>query len=242
MPSAYHQIHMPEEYQDRLSFVTQWGTFKYKRLMFGMRNAASYFQALIDSIIEETNMSGIFSYQDDIILCTNSLDETLQKLEALLSVFIRHNLTINLKKCNFHSSTVNFLGFKIMNKKVFPLQSNIKKITAFPQPKTPKQIKKFIGLCSFYRNLIPNFAEVAHPLIKLTSTKSRFVWNQEQQMAFVSLQNIFFKEPFLQQPNFEKKFFLNTDASAVAIGAVLLQEFEGQLLPVAYYSRTLKQS
>ena len=76
MPSAYHQIHLPEEHQEKLSFVTPWSTYKYKCLMFGLKMASSSFQALIDAIIEECNIEGIMAYQDDLIVASNSFHKT----------------------------------------------------------------------------------------------------------------------------------------------------------------------
>ena len=102
MPSAYWQVHLHEKYQDKLSFTSQWGIHMFKRLPFGLKNAASYFQALADSIIEEVNMLGIESYQDDFVICSNPFEETLQKLSRFLQVFSKYNLTLNLAKCLFH--------------------------------------------------------------------------------------------------------------------------------------------
>lgn len=242
MAQAYHQVDLPEQYQDKLSFVTPWGTYRYKRMVFGLKTAASTFQALIDTIIDETGLSGIFPYQDDILICSNSFDETMTKLSILFDAFQKNNLTLSAPKCSFHSSEVNYLGFMISNNRICPIQSNIMKINSFPVPTTKKQLKRFVGLCGYYRHLIPCYADLIQPLQKLTNQRAVFHFSEEHKMCFQRLQKIFFSKPFLRQPDFSKEFLLNTDASKVAISAVLMQEFEGELYPVSYFSRTLSRT
>lgn len=242
MPSAYHQIDLPEVYQDKICFTSSFGTYKFKRLPQGLKTSAGQFQAAADSIKEEVNLPGIETYLDDFIICANSFPEMKTKIEKILQAFKKHNLTLNLKKCSFHTKEVDYLGFKIANHKIFPITMNIKKIESFPQPKTKRQIKKFLGLCSFYRTLIPDYATIADPLIKLTSPKVSFKWSEEENLAFNKLQSIFFNSPFLIKPNYNDTFYVNTDASGVAISAVLMQKNNNNLLPVAYFSKTLKKS
>lgn len=241
-PSAYHQINLPEEFRKRLSFTTQWGTYSFSRLMFGLRSAASSFQMLIDAIIEESKLQGVYAYQDDIIVASDSFEETMHKLKILFTVLQKHNLTLSPAKCQFHHTAVDYLGFHIENNTIKPISSNITKINSFPVPKNKKQLKRYIGLCGFYRRLIPNYSKLMDPLIKLTSPKSAFTWSEEYDNIFKQVQKVFFSEPFLSLPDWSKEFFLNTDASGVAIAGVLLQERNGSLLPVSYFSRSLSPS
>ena len=86
VPSVYWQLHLPEKYQERLSFTSPWSTLKYKHFPFGLKNVSSYFEALADSIIKEINMQGIEAYQDDFVICTNSFEEAIAKLHKYLQV------------------------------------------------------------------------------------------------------------------------------------------------------------
>lgn len=242
LPSAYWQIHMPQHLRDKVTFTTPWGCFSYNRLVFGLRTAASTFQQLIDELIQQAEVEGVFSYQDDVVIGANSFAEMKTKLSQLLEVFIKNNITLSSTKCQFHKSKINFLGFEIANHQVMPMQSNIRKILAFPTPKTKKQVKSFIGLCSFYRSLIPAFARRIEPLIKLTSPKEKFKWSQLHEEAFQDLQQVFFKKPILHLPNWDETFYVNTDASVTAISAVLMQKKNGLLLPISFYSKLLSPS
>lgn len=240
--SAYNQINLPEEYRQKLAFNTPFGTFQFNRLVFGLKNSASIFQALMNKILDEVNIPGIFAYQDDLVVASNSLNETLDKLNALFECLKKYNLTLSPTKCNFHQDTIDYLGFRISQHKIEPIQNNITKITEFATPKNKKHLKRFLGLCSFYRCLISKFAERTVILNNLTTPKALFKWDQHHENAFRELQKFFFMRPFLRQPDWDKKFYLNTDASSQAIAACLLQEFDGQLFPISYFSKTLSKS
>lgn len=237
LSNAYWQIDLPEKYQEILSFSTPWGTFKNKRLVFGLKNSAGTFQALMDSILHEAGCSGIFAYQDDIVIGSCSFEESILKLDQVISILAKYNITLSPAKCSFHKTKINYLGFEITQHKIFPLESNILKITSFPRPKTKRQLKTFIGVCGYYRTLIPTYATLIQPLNEIASPTKPFKWLSEHQKAFDTLQKVFFNRPFLQQPNFEKEFYLNTDASILGISGILLQKHDDILLPIAYYSK-----
>ena len=181
--------------------------------------------------------------KDDLVIASNSFSETLEKLNSLFKLLAKYNLTLSASKCQFHTSKINYLGFQISDNKIFPLQANIVKITSFPRPKTKKQIKRFLGVTNFYRSLIPNYSALVDPLIQLTSTKTPFKWTETHTQAFNLIQKTFFMRPFLLQPNWNEKFYLCTDASLQGLGSSLLQRSSnGDLLPVAYFSRTLSKA
>lgn len=242
LKNAYHQIDLPREYQDKLTVTTMWGSFRYKRLVFGLKTAASTFQALIDTVVEESRLVGVFAYQDDIVICSNSFEETCTKIETLLKTFIKYNLTVCPQKCSFHTTEIDYLGFNIKSNTISPVASNIQKITAFQPPKTKRHLKRFLGLCSYYRHLVPSYAQVINPLVQMTSPSVPLRWDSEQLDAFHQLQAIFFKAPFVRQPDWNSTFYLNTDASKQAISAVLLQKFGDNLHPVSYFSKTLNKA
>lgn len=237
MQQAYMQVNLPQQFRDRLAITTPFGTYCLNRLPFGLKTAAAIFQSLMDSILE--SVPGCYAYQDDIIICSNSFPETCDKLQNVLDIFIKHNLTLSAAKCTFHQTNIDFLGFNINNHKISPIHTNIIKIKSFPVPKTKRQTKRFVGLCGYYRHLIPEYAKLIQPLTKLSSPSSSFVWSEECNSSFENLQHIFFNQPFVRQPAWDKPFLLNTDASKKGIAAVLLQEFDKQLLPISYFSKAL---
>ncbi|GBN31791.1 Transposon Tf2-9 polyprotein [Araneus ventricosus] len=242
---AYWQILLPEEMQDVLTFTTPFGTFASRRLVFGLKTAASIFQALVDLLIDELKLSGttgIYAYQDDIVIGAHSFQEMHNKIRSVLDILIKYNLTLSPEKCVFFKSTIDYLGFNISHNKIQPITSNILKITSFQPPRTVKQVRRFLGLCGFYRSLIPGFAELTECLTQLTRKNVPFQWTPTHQEAFKKLQDVFFTKPFVRLPDWDKPFVLNTDASGQAISGILLQEHEGKLHPISYYSKTLSNS
>ena len=111
----------------------------------------------MDLILDEINLEGIFAYQDDLIFGSNTFEDTVNKLQKVLQVLSKYNLTLSPNKCSFHMTSVDYLGFHIENHFIKPVESNIAKITAFPAPSTKRQLKRFIGLATFYKHLIPAF-------------------------------------------------------------------------------------
>lgn len=242
LPSAYWQIAVPKDLQEKLSFTTPWGVFTYHRLVFGLRTAASTFQELIDSIIQIAGIEGCYAYQDDIVIGANNFQEMFKKIQTILEVMKKYNITLSPAKCNFMQTEIQFLGFHLSNHQVSPISSNITKIVNFTRPKTKRQLKGFIGLCSFYRNLVPKFADLVSPLIHLTKPKTPFLWTEQHQDAFDLLQRIFFQKPILNLPDWTKTFYVNTDASKTAIAAVLMQKINDRLMPISYFSKLLSDT
>ncbi|GBO42798.1 Retrovirus-related Pol polyprotein from transposon 412 [Araneus ventricosus] len=227
---AYWQILLPEEMQDVLTFTTPFGTFANRRLVFGLKTAASIFQALVDLLIDELKLSGttgIYAYQDDIVIGAHSFQEMHNKIRSVLDILIKYNLTLSPEKCVFFKSTIDYLGFNISHNKIQP-------------PRTVKQVRRFLGLCGFYRSLIPSFAELTECLTQLNRKNVPFQWTPTHQEALKKLQDVFFTKPFARLPDWDKPFVLNTDASGQAISGILLQEHEGKLHPISYYSKTIK--
>lgn len=242
LPSAYWQIDLPEHLQEIVSFTTPFGGFRFKRMCFGLKTASSLFQYLMDRIIDIADTQNVQAFQDDMAVPVISFEETLVELEKLLRTFQDNNITLNPAKCSFHKPYINFLGFHVEDNQVTPLSSNIVKITSFPKPKNQRQVKQFLGVCGFYRHLIPSFASLTKPLIQISKPKSTFSWSNEQDKAFHMLQKVFFSVPFLKLPNWSEPFYVNTDASHIAISAVLLQKQGENLLPISYYSKMLSKS
>ena len=134
---------------------------------------------------------------------------------------------------------VSYLGHVIGPTGVRPDEKRVKAVRDFPEPKTTRELKGFLGLAGYYRRFVPNFSKVAKPLTELLKKNVPYDWNEKAEAAFVTLKTLLTTEPLLQYPDFTRPFVLTTDASNDAIGAVLSQGPIGKDLPIAYASRTL---
>ncbi|CAF0934395.1 unnamed protein product [Brachionus calyciflorus] len=164
-------------------------------------------------------------YIDDIIVYSETIEEHTQHLKQAFD------------------TSINFLGHTVSNGEIKPSEEKIEAIKSCKQPENVEQILAFIGMASHYRKFIKHFAKKASPLHELCAKNVKFNSDEKCQDAFDQLKNALTSESVLMIPDFEKRFYLETDASNKGIGAVLSQMDENnQLRPIAYYSRKLSKS
>ena len=155
----------------------------------------------------------------------------------------KHGLKLKLKKCHFMQSETSYLGYKLTRDGLKPEEDKVKAIRELEPPTTKKEIRSFIGSCSYYRKFLPNFSGIAKPLIDLTKKNTRFKWGDAHQKAFDFLKDSLTEIPFLAYPDVRKPFTLFTDASNLCIGACLTQlSDEGEELPIYFISHKLSDT
>lgn len=189
----------------------------------------------------------VFCYIDDIIIISETFDEHISLLDRIFERLKNSGLTINLSKSKFCKSELKYLGYVIDRDGLRTDPLKIECVRQYPRPKTVKEVRSFVGLCSYYRKFIKNFSTISAPITKLTSgevtSKTEVAWNDEAEIAFRDLKEALITAPVLKTPNFESPFFLHCDASGYGIGSALVQKDEqGKEHPVAYYSRTLSKN
>lgn len=203
---------------------------------FGLRNAPATFQRLMNTVL--SGVKNCEAYLDDIVCYSASWLEHLETLQEVLGDLEGANLTLNLAKCEFGKATVTYLGKQVGQGDVRPLTAKVQVILDFPIPETRHQLRRFLGMCGYYRGFCKNFAGVAAPLTSLVSPSSQFVWTAECQESFEAAKALLCSAPVLAAPDFERPFKIEVDASAHGAGAVLLQEDEqGIDHPVCYFSK-----
>lgn len=240
--NAFHQIIIPEKDRKIFAFCTDFGKYEYTRLPFGFVNSGNIFQSLLDKVLNGLQNQTILAYLDDIIIGAKTYNELQTKLQLVFERLKQFNSTLSPNKCEFFKSSITYLGFNITEEGIKPSETNTSKILAFPRPNTVRKLKRFLGLCNFYRHLIPKYSQLTYNLNLLTRKNQKFQWTEKCENAFTELQQNFFHKPILRQPNFSEPFYLNTDASKIAISAVLMQKFNGKLHPISYFSRNLKDA
>ncbi|KAL0128551.1 hypothetical protein PUN28_003706 [Cardiocondyla obscurior] len=184
----------------------------------------------------------IFVYLDDIVLYSSSLTEHAIKFEKLTARIRQANLKFQPDKCEFLRKEVTYLGHIIGKDGVKPDPKKIEAVQNFPVPKSPKNVKQFLGLAGYYRRFIKGFSKIAKPLTNLLKKEEEFKWGEKEQECFEILKEALCKEPILQYPDFTKPFLLTTDASGIAIGGILSQGTIGKDQPISYASRVLNDA
>ena len=235
---GFWQIGLSPQAQEIGAFVALGQTYLPLVMPFGLSTAPTAFQALMNEVVRQ--IPGTTVYIDDILVYSDIWEDHVDRLGKLFSALSEAGLVINLRKSDFGHAQVTYLGFRVGQGLLAPLDSKIQCIVKLPAPTNRRAVRRFLGMIGFYRKFICNFALLAKPLTDLLKGKSKFYWSPDCQEAFCNLKDVLCNYPILRLPNFSKPFILACDASQVAVGAVLYQrDEEGREWPVAYFSKKL---
>lgn len=239
--SSYWQVKVREADRDKTAFVCPLGTYRFKRMPFGLRNAPATFQRLIDRLRSCSSLQDVtlLAYLDDLLVISQGYQQHLQDLEAVFKRLTEFNLHVNREKCAFARENVKYLGHVITQNGVSTDPGKVSAVLEMKVPGNLKHLRTFLQTCSWFRKFIPNFSKVAEPLTRLTRKSQVWSWGSEQTQAFIELKNLLTTAPILVQADFTRPFILRTDASNYALGAVLLQGDGNQERPIEYASRLL---
>ena len=173
------------------------------------------------------------AYLDDILVFSLTLEDHLQHLDTIFDRLRKHDLKLKLKKCNFLESETNYLGFIIGKDGIKPDPKKVEAIRSLPIPTCVREVRSFIGMSSYYRRFIPNFSEIAEPIIALTKKHAHYKWSAKHEEAFQYLKDSLSVVPLLAYPDTNKPYTLYTDASGTFIGACLTQSCDvtGDIIP-----------
>lgn len=246
LKQAFWQIPLSKDSKEKTAFsVPGRGLFHFNVLPFGLSNAAQAQQRLMDAIFGPELEPHVFVYLDDLIIVSSTFEHHVTLLNEVAKRLADANLTINIKKCQFFKPSLKYLGF-IVDKD--GLRTNPEKVEAmvnYPVPSTATEIKRFVGMCSWYRRFIPHFSTLMSPINNLLKGKKKgqkIQWNRESDEAFQKVKDALISAPVLSSPNFDKPFFIQTDASNSGLGAVLTQNIDDEEKVIAFASRSLTKA
>ncbi|XP_076454791.1 uncharacterized protein LOC143289631 [Babylonia areolata] len=240
LSKGYWQIPVREDIRPMTAFTIPSGQFQFTVMPFGLKNAAAVFSRMMRALLDPIGMKDVHNFMDDMI-ASETWEEHLSAIEAVFQRLEEANLSVRPKKCFIGFEELSFLGHVVWHGQILPEMDKVEKVMKAPVPETKTQVRAFLGLVGYYRKFIPNFSAIAFPLTNLTrkGAPNNVVWTPECDRAFKTLKGRLVSRPVLQLPDLSCQFVLRTDASDHGLGAVLLQEKEGVLHPVAFASRKL---
>jgi len=208
-------------------------------MSFGMTNAPATFMTLMIGILRPFPDDFVVVNLDDILIYSRPAEEHTTHRKNVLSVLRANQLYAKLSKCDLAKTEVSFSGHMVGARGIHMEPGKMDVIRKWPRPTNPTEVRSFLGLVSFYRRYILRHSFITAPLTDLTVKGIIFKWELRHEVAFIGLKAALTFAPVILTPNPYGDFGVTTDASSYAIGAVLQQEHEGELRPVAFESRKL---
>ncbi|GFW27444.1 hypothetical protein TNCV_162891 [Trichonephila clavipes] len=241
LKSGYWQVEIHPEDREKTAFTSGQGLWQFKVMPFGLCNAPATFERLMETVLKGLTFEACLIYLDDVIIGGRTFEEHLQNIRKVLSKLSDANLKLNPSKCKFFQKEVNYLGHIISAEGVRTDPEKVSAVKNWKRPENLRELRSFLGLCTYYRKFVKWFSNIARPLHKLTESKQKFQWTKECEDSFLQLKEALTSSPILIYPQPDKPFILDTDASNESVGAVLSQEIDGQERVVAYWSNCLSK-
>ena len=241
LQSGYWQVKVAEQDQEKTAFITSQGLFEFKVMPFGLACAPATFERLMEKVLRGLQWKTCLVYLDDIIVHGTNINQAVERLDSVFTRLKTAGLKLNSKKCHLFQHKVAYLGHVVSEEGIGTDPSKIEAVSKWPAPKSIKELRSFLGFCSYYRRFIQDFSTIARPLHILTEKNRVYIWNEEAELAFQNLKKILVSSPILGYPDADSEFILDTDASNHGIGGVLSQKQEGVERVIAYFSKTLNK-
>ena len=237
---AFFMIRMKEGEEHKTAFRTRNGLYEFLVMPMGLTNAPATCQRMINDVLSDLIDITVIAYIDDILIFTKgSREQHAKDVAAVLERLSTTSFKTAPEKCEFFRKEVTFLGFIIGTNGIKIDPEKTSSIRDWPTPKNVKDIQSFLGLANYNRKFVKDYSKLATPLTNLTRKDISFKWEHDHQKAFERLKAACAEAPTLRMFDATKPIQIETDASDLAIGACLTQEFDGTRHPIAYFSRKM---
>jgi len=239
--SGYWNVPMAKDSIHKTAFTCKFGLYEWLVMPFGLCNAVPAFERLMETVLVDYRWRTCLVYLDDVIVFSEDFGTHLVRLKQVLTCFKNAGFKLKLSKCHWCKSSITILGHVITPAGILPNPEKIKSVLKVKELKNVAEVRAFLGLTSYFRRFIRSYSTIAEPLEKL-KTAEEFVWSQECKDALATLKRRLVSPPILAHPNFDEPFSIYTDASHLAVGAILMQKQHGKERVIAFASKSLDKT
>ena len=237
---AYNLVRIADGDEWKTAFRTRYGSYEFQVMHYGLTNAPASFQWFMNEVFKDITDVCVVVYLDDILIYSDNPDEHLNHVREVLRRLRANNLYAKVEKCAFSVDTTDFLGFVVGPDGLRMDESKIQVIRDWPTPRKVKDIQSFLGFANFYRRFISSYSDITVPLTRLTRKDAPWAWSSQCEDAFQLLKMAFTSAPILHHFDPALPPVVETDASDYAVAGILsVRTDDGEIHPVAFYSRTL---
>jgi len=234
----YHLVRIAEEDKWKTAFRTCYGAFEWLVMPFGLTNAPASFQRFMNNLFSDLLDVCVVVYLDDILIYSDDIMQHREHVKEVLKRLQKAGLYVKAEKCEFHSDSIEYLGYVLSPSGLTMSDAKVKTIQEWPEPKKVKDIQFFLGFANFYRCFIFNYSDIVIPLTHLTRKDASWNFDENCRKAFNTLKQAFTSAPILMHWVPDAQLVMETDASDYALAAILsILTKNNEIHPVAFHSR-----
>jgi len=238
LKNGFYLLRIAKGDEWKTAFRCRYGLYEYTVMPFGLCNAPSTFQSMINDVFHDLLDEGVVVYLDDILIYSEDEDSHINLVRRVMERIRVAKLCCSIKKSVIHAREVEFLGYHISPEGISMSIAKVESVRNWPVPRNVKDIQAFLGFANFYRRFIEGFSKVCKPLTDLTQKDRVFEWTPQCEEAFQRLKTLFTEGPILAHFDHTRFTRVETDASDFALGAILSQLCEdNKWHPIAFHSR-----
>ncbi|KAG7588583.1 Ribonuclease H domain [Arabidopsis suecica] len=237
--SGYNQIMMDPEDQEKTSFITDRGTYYYKVMPFGLKNAGATYQRLVNKMFHEHLGKTMEVYIDDMLVKSLKKEDHIKHLEECFEILNQYQMKLNPAKCTFGVPSGEFLGYIVTKRGI---EANPNQINAFlnmPSPKNFKKVQRLTGRIAALNRFISRSTDKSLPFYQILKGNKGFLWDEKCEEAFGQLKAYLTTPPVLSKPEVDEKLYLYVSVSKHAVSGVLVREDRGEQKPIYYISKSM---
>ncbi|KAH9068732.1 hypothetical protein Ae201684P_004433 [Aphanomyces euteiches] len=223
---------LAEENRECTAIILPFGKYVYKRLPMGLASSSDEFHSTMLHLLGDLDY--VLVYLDDIMVVSDNFNDHLVHLDVVFARLCEYGMMVNPQKCRIAAPEVEYLGYMLTPDGIRPIESKVDAIIKIAPPKTRRQLKRFLGMINYYRDMLPQRAKTLAGLNKLTSPNVPFKWTHQHHDEFEQAKRLIAERTLLAYPDFTKPFHVYTDASKLAMGGYIEQDGK----PIAFWFKT----